>query len=149
MRAKKQSQHSLSLLWLFIVMTSAFLLLLLTRVAEADEPITGFIEGRRYLSTNLPAYPDLTGQPMKYGVNFQLNFPTFVPHVQIMAGADSATNSHQFAQIAGRFGASYTLNALEVSLYHRSNHAIDHTPVDLEFLSENRLNIKYNFVLGK
>ncbi len=130
-------------LWIFVILGLAALLV--ASSAHSEEKITGWIEGRRFLATSLPAYPDLTGEPMKYGIDFQLNFPTFVPNLNLMMGADSATNSHQFAQIAGRGGMIYKFRAVEFSLYHRSNHAIDEAPVNHSFPSENRFSIRYNF----
>lgn len=126
---------------LLIAMGAAFVLT--TSKAHA-EGITGHVEGRGYFHTNTPVHPDLTGDPMKYGVDFQLNFPTFIPRLSIMAGADAATGSHQFSQIAGRFGANLNLNSFDVGIYHRSNHSIDHTPVTGKFYNDNHVYLRYN-----
>ena len=121
---------------------------LLSSAALADRPITGHIEGRRYFWTNQSAYPDLTGEPMKYGVDFEMMFPTAFDPLAIMAGADASTNSHQFAQIAGRFGADVKIYDWNVGVYHRSNHSIDHTPTKA-FPNANYIYVRYNFTGAK
>lgn len=121
-------------------------LVLITSPAMADRPITGWVEGRRFWG-NKPEYPDLTGEHTKYGLDLQLNFPTFFDPVSIMAGSDAATGQNSFSQIAGRFGADVKLWDWNVGVYHRSNHAIDHTPVrtPFKFVSENYIYVRYNF----
>ncbi len=136
--------------WAFIIPAIVWgvwlLAALFTHACRADEPITGWVEGRRYVRTNMPAFVDQTGDPLKYGVDFQLNFPTFIPHFSIMAGADAATGNTSFSQIAGRFGTYVNINRLEVGLYHRSNHSIDHSnDFQWHFLNQNAITVKYNF----
>lgn len=121
---------------------------LLTSSAFANDNITGYIEARKYFATSLPEYPDLTGSPAKYGLDFELHFPTAIPHFSIMAGADADTGPHQFSQIAGRFGGNINFRAIDFGIYHRSNHSIDHDPIS-PFISDNHIYLRYQFEVGR
>ncbi len=120
------------------------LLALFCTPAFAENHINGYIEAKKYFMTNLPEYPDLQGKPVRYGVDFEIHFPTYFDVLWIMAGADSNVGPRQFSQIAGRAGLIFRYKSFESGLYHRSNHSIDHTPHS-SFISDNNFYLKYYF----
>ena len=124
------------------------MLVLIGNSANADT-IKGYIEGKRFYHSSLRAYPDLTGDIAKYGIDMELLFPTFIPRLVIMAGVDAMTGQTSFSQVAGRFGANLSIWKLDFKVYHRSNHAIDHTPViPYKFINDNHFSIRYKFEVG-
>jgi len=128
----------------------AYLLLvftLVTPVSFAGDKINGYFEAKKYFKTNVPEYPDLQGGRVRYGLDFELRFPTQLSFLQIMAGADSNVGPRQFSQIAGRVGLDVKAWSWNAGVFHRSNHSLDHTP-KTPFLSDNHLYIRYNFEVG-
>lgn len=114
-------------------------------VVYADH-VTGSIEAYRMFNSNIPAYLDLSGPNLRYGLIGQLNVPLYKRLVGTTGVVGRATDRY-FTQIAGQFGLGYAFTkGLELGAWHESTHSLDHyNKMPYKFWSDNRVYIKYKF----
>jgi hypothetical protein len=91
---------------------------------------------------------DNTGDRVRYGIDFQMNFP-ITRYFHLGLGADSLVGSNQFTQASGRFETVIHLPWInsEIGLFHRSSHNFDYVSVPTQplFYSNNNIFFRYNF----
>lgn len=124
------------------------MLILLSGPSYANGPVWGWFQVNTNFLTNVPERIDNTGYPIRYGIDFQMNFP-ITRFFYLGLGADSQVGRNQFSQASGRFEGVFYIpyTNLELGVFHRSSHNFDYVsqPTQPLFYSNNYVFLRYVF----